>query len=138
MFFLFLNLASKLFLLLCVRLLICPCAFSTDLLVNFFSCYFKSSWFYVSLFNSDRNIPLIEHVSYMGGETRCPPVSLGKQNSVEIPRELRGWHAGRKNNHEDCEGLRGIMQPLKIFDPRRERRTRQKSPSKPRLFGRWS
>ena len=38
---------------------------------------------------------LTDRVSYVSIKTLCICV-LGKQNTVEMPRELRGWLAGRK------------------------------------------
>ena len=59
--------------------------------------------------NSDREMPLKSSVSYVDGKTGYLPMSLGKQNTAEMPYELRGRHARRKCDHEDCIGVQKII-----------------------------
>ena len=54
--------------------------------------------------------------SYVVNKTRYAPVPWGKQNTGEIPRELRGWHVRKKCNHVDCVGVLKIIKQQKIFD----------------------
>ena len=43
------------------------------------------------------------------GITGCAPVSSGKRNTAEMPRELHRWHTGWKFDKEDCVGVRKII-----------------------------
>ena len=61
---------------------------------------------------------MTDNLSYVGGERRCAPVSYGKQNTAEMPREFHVWHARRKCGYEDFVGVWKIIEPLKIFPPR--------------------
>ena len=70
------------------------------------------------MLNSNRKMPLIGSVSYVGSKTGCAPMSKDKQNTAEMPHELRGWHARRKYDHDDYVGIQKIVWQLKIFDPK--------------------